>query len=228
VNESRQREPINWGDLARLSPVSSVWGTDRGLPVDRHYINRFLSDHRADIRGRVLEVKDSGYTKWLGGAEVSEVEVLDVDQNNPHATLVADLARADALEGNQFDCFILTQTLHIIYDIHAAVREAARLLKYGGVLLCTIPAVSRVNYEDGGLETGDYWRLTRAAVTRLFHQPFRPEDVTVETYRNVRVCAAFLYGFATEDLDESTLTFNDPWFPLIHCIRAKREPGPCG
>ena len=45
----------------------------------------------------------------------------------------------------------------------------------------------------------------------------------VDTYGNVRVCTAFLYGLATEDLDSTDLAFNDPWFPLIHCVRAVKH-----
>jgi hypothetical protein len=114
--------------------------------------------------------------------------------------------------------------LHIIYELQSALHHAVRLLKPGGVLLCTIPAVSRVNYEDGGLQGGDFWRLTGAAVHRLFSEAFHAEHVTVDTYGNVRVCTAFLYGLATQDLDVSALEFNDPWFPLIHCIRAVKQP----
>jgi glycosyltransferase involved in cell wall biosynthesis len=211
---------VNWGDLARPSPISNTWGLDRGTPVDRYYIESFLSGHRADVRGRVLEVKDRGYTERLGGGSVAKAEVLDIDDRNPQATLVADLTKKEQLPVDQFDCFILTQTLHIIFDLRLALQNAVRLLKPGGVLLCTIPAVSRINYEDGGLESGDFWRLTRAAVRRLFSEAVHLDDLRVETYGNVRTCSAFLYGLAASELPQSTLDFSDPWFPLIHCVRA--------
>jgi len=205
---------------ARLQPVSTVWGLDRGIPIDRHYIEHFLRAHRQDVHGRVLEVKDSGYARMLDEGQVLQLDVLDVDGTNPNATLIADLARADHLEDAQFDCFILTQTLHIIYDIHSALRHGIRLLKPGGVLLCTIPAISRVNYENGGVTSGDYWRLTQAAVRRLFDEFLPSTSTEIATYGNVAVCSAFLYGLATTEIPPEDLEFNDPWFPLIHCIRA--------
>jgi peptidoglycan/xylan/chitin deacetylase (PgdA/CDA1 family) len=168
----------------------------------------------------VLEVKDASYARNLGDRRVTQFDVLDIDASNPHATIVADLAHAGHVPAEQFDCFILTQTLHIIYDIRAAVSHAARLLKPGGVLLCTIPALSRVNYEDGGLDGGDYWRLTEAAVRQLFAEVFPLDHFEVRTYGNVRVCTAFLYGLACEDLAPADLDVADPWFPLIHCVRA--------
>src|SRR5262249_51602421 len=180
-----RRSAIALGDLRRLEPVSSVWGLDRGNPIDRHYIEGFLATHRSDIKGRVLEVKDPGYTQMFGGDAVTDQDVLDIDAGNERATIVADLSRAERIASDQFDCFILVQTLHIIYDVKAALAEAGRILKPGGVLLCTVPAVSRVNYEDGGLESGDYWRFTEASIRRLFAEVFPGENVEVTVRGNV-------------------------------------------
>ena len=99
-------KPVNWGDLRRLEPISPVWGCDRGQPVDRYYIERFLQQHRDDIRGRVLEVKDAGYTRAYGGPLESS-DVVDIAQDNASATLVSDLAARGSLPEDTFDCFIL-------------------------------------------------------------------------------------------------------------------------
>ena len=133
-----------------------MWGIDRGQPVDRYYIEQFLSHRREYIHGRVLEVKDPGYTRAYGqGVEVSDV--VDVAQDNPSATLICDLASKGSLPENEYDCFILTQTIHIIYDTRTVIENAYRALRPGGVLLATLPCVSRVDYESG-LE-GDCWRF---------------------------------------------------------------------
>ena len=49
-------------NVSRVQPLSPQWGWDRGTPIDRHYIERFLETHRRDVRGSVLEVRDSNYT----------------------------------------------------------------------------------------------------------------------------------------------------------------------
>jgi SAM-dependent methyltransferase len=211
--------PVDWGDLRRLTPISSVWGLDRGRPLDRYYIENFLERHRADIRGRVLEVKDSGYTDRYG-VGVTQADVLDINPANERATIVADLTAAEGIPSATFDCFVFTQTLHIIYDIRAAVSNAFRLLKPGGVLLCTVPAVSRINPEDGGLESGDFWRFTGASVRRLFSEVFPPASFEVSGFGNVLTCVAFLYGLAPGELTCEELDFVDPWFPLLFCVRA--------
>jgi hypothetical protein len=214
------KEPVDWGDLRRLEPISPVWGTDRGKPIDRYYIDAFLEKHRSDIRGCVLEVKDAGYTERFGGKQVTKSEVLDIDRANPRATIITNLTNANDVPSDHFDCFILTQTLHIIYDVRAAISHACRILKPGGVLLCTLPAVSRINYQDGGIDSGDYWRFTEASVRALFSEFFPPEAFNVTAFGNVMVCTAFLYGLSPDELKPAELAYVDPWFPMLFCVRA--------
>jgi hypothetical protein len=70
---------VRFGDLRRLSPFSRCWGLDRGTPVDRYYIERFLAKNADDIRGRVLEIADNTYTLRFGGAQVRQSDILHVD-----------------------------------------------------------------------------------------------------------------------------------------------------
>ena len=51
LNWWRSPRPVHWGSLRCLKPVSSVFGFDRGLSIDRYYIEAFLQGHRSDIRG---------------------------------------------------------------------------------------------------------------------------------------------------------------------------------
>lgn len=204
------------GVLHRTSPLSDVWGFDRGTPIDRHYIESFLADHQGDIRGRVLEVQDSGYTDRFGSG-VERRDVLDVDPKNPKATIVADLAAADPVPSDAFDCFILTQTLHLIYDARPALRHACRLLRPGGVLLATLPAVSRVSR---GAAASDYWRFTPASASALFGEVFGPERIAVRSYGNVLAGVAFLAGMAREEFPLRELDARDEHFPVIVAVRA--------
>ena len=214
--------PAWLGTIRRTRPLSDVWGFDRGTPVDRYYIERFLEEHRAEIHGRVLEVKDNGYTDRYGIC-VEHRDVLDINPANPHATIVADLAAANAIPSHQFDCFVLTQTLQLIYDTRAALAHAHRILRPGGVLLATVPAVSRVVHGQG-LKT-DYWRFTSASCSALFGEVFGPGQVSVRPYGNVLTAIAFLAGLACEELSRRELEFHDEYFPLIIAVRAVRQCG---
>ena len=65
---------VNFGQLRRLTPISSKFGMDRGLPIDRYYIEAFLEAHAGDIRGRVLELGDDDYTRRYGRERVAVAE----------------------------------------------------------------------------------------------------------------------------------------------------------
>ncbi|MEW6192540.1 MAG: methyltransferase domain-containing protein [Bacillota bacterium] len=210
---------VNFGDLRRFAPVSRAFGFDRGTPVDRYYIEQFLSANAADIRGRVLEVGDNFYTRKFGGRRVTRSDILHATADNPKATIVADLTRSDELPADIFDCVILTQTLQFIYDVKAAVRSLYRILKPGGVLLATVPGISQISRYD--MERwGEYWRFTTLSVRRLFAEVFPPENVMVGAYGNVVAAIAFLHGLAAEELSAAELAFNDPDYELLITVRA--------
>jgi peptidoglycan/xylan/chitin deacetylase (PgdA/CDA1 family) len=216
--EALGRSRVEIGDFRRTTPLSPVWGLDRGVPLDRYYIHAFLDRHRHDIKGRVLEIKDPGYTRMFGDDRVTSIDVLDVDHGNAQATIVTDLSRADTIAGGSYDCFILTQTLGVIFDVAGALRHAVRVLKPGGVLLCTVPASGRISYEEG--LDGDFWRFTEASVRRLFAEVLPPDAVEIAGHGNVLVSAAFLYGMAVHELTREELDACDPYFPVVYTIRA--------
>jgi SAM-dependent methyltransferase len=212
------RHPALLGTIRRTTPLSDHWGRDRGTPVDRYYIEHFLAGARDVIRGRVLEVMNADYTRRFGTA-VERSDVLDVDPANPSASIVADLANADDVPTATFDCFILTQTLQYIYDMRFAVEHAHRILRPGGTLLCTVPTVSRIARRELDSE---YWRFTAAACTRLFGDVFAGGIVDVRARGNVLSAVAFLVGMAREELSPRELDSDDPFFPVIVTVQARK------
>lgn len=217
------REPlvgrVDFGSLRRVTPVSKVWGFDRGNPVDRYYIEKFLSRHSSDIQGHVLEIGDDVYTLQFGGERISKSDILHVAEGYAKATIVADLTRADHVPSNTFDCILCTQTLHLIYETPKAVRTLHRLLKPGGVLLLTTPGISQISRNDMD-RWGDYWRFTRASAQRLFSEVFSEDNVRIETYGNVLAATAFLHGLSVEELTEDELDESDPDYEVTIAIRA--------
>jgi SAM-dependent methyltransferase len=157
------------------------------------------------------------------GAGVRERHVLDIDPSNPRADLVADLARADSVAEASFDCVILTQTLQYVYDVWSAVGHCHRVLRPGGVLLCTVPCVSRI--EPGCLEN-EYWRFTGASCRRLFESAFRGGSVQVALHGNALTDIAFLAGIARQELPSARLHEYDEHFPLIATVRAEKAATP--
>jgi hypothetical protein len=217
--ELTEREKLG---LTRLEPVSRIFGFDRGKPVDRWYIERFLAAHAADVRGRVLEVAEPTYTQWYGGDDVTHADVLHAAAGSDEATVVGELVTGEGLPRDAYDCFVMTQTLQVIYDAAAAVRGARQLLAPDGVLLATVPGISQISREDRR-DWGDWWRFTSDSARRLFGDAFGPDNVDVEAHGNVLSAACFLYGFAAEELSEDELAHHDPDFELLMTIRAVKR-----
>jgi SAM-dependent methyltransferase len=209
-------------------PVSRVFGFDRGEPVDRHYIERFLRAHAGDLRGDVLEIGEDRYARAVGGwtgapgaGPVRSVEILDVSADNPRATIVADLAAPGDLPGERFDCIVCTQTLLLVYDVRAAVATLHHLLRPGGVALVTLPGVSRICRPEPGETWEDHWRFTSASARRLFAERFG-DGVTVDAHGNVLTAAAQLYGLAAGELRPRELAARDPDYEVTVGVRAVR------
>jgi SAM-dependent methyltransferase len=212
---------VRFGSLRRVTPISDEFGFDRGLPIDRYYIERFLAERAESIRGSVLEVGDSTYTRQFGGSAVERVDILDVRPDNPRATLVADLTEPDQFLADAFDCVICTQTLPFIYDIHAVAATLHRIVRPGGTLLATVPCLSRI-WTKGDRLFGDYWRFTSRSSRLLFEEFFAPGEVDVASYGNVLAAASFLYGLATSELTREELDYHDPNVPVLVGISARK------
>jgi SAM-dependent methyltransferase len=209
---------VDLGSFRRPEPISRRFGYDRGQPIDRFFIERFLDQQAGDVRGRVLEVADDTYTRRYGGGRVQRADVLHVHEGHPEATIVGDLAHGDDLPSNAFDCIILTQTLHLIFDVHAAVRTVHRMLRPGGVLLLTVPGISQVGLDE--FEETWCWSMTAYAVRRLLGEVFPASSLTVDAYGNALAAVGFLEGLCVDDLKPHDLEASDPQYPLLVTARA--------
>jgi SAM-dependent methyltransferase len=218
VRRVRGAAAMRLGRISSLRPLSWNWGYDRGTPIDRHYIEAFLARHSTDVAGRVLEVQEDDYSRRFGGDRVEHQDILNVDSGNPGATIIGDLADPATLAADRFDCIILTQTLHLVFDMPAAVANLHRALRPGGVLLVTVPGITpldRVEFVDSW-----YWSLTEAALQRLLSGPFEKEKVSVETHGNLYAASAFLHAAAVEEVNARKLDKVDRAYPVTIAARA--------
>jgi SAM-dependent methyltransferase len=157
---------------------------------------------------------------------VYHADVLDLPRPDARATIVADLADAGHVPADTFDCIIFTQTLQYIFNLEAAIATLHRILRPGGVLLGTFPAISQICRFDMD-RWGDYWRFTSASIHRLLAAAFRPEHLIVTAHGNVLAAIAFLHGLAAEELTVAELDYQDPDYELLltaRAVKAGRSP----
>lgn len=212
---------VTFGSLRRLTPVSDVFGYDRGRPIDRFYIESFLSAHAGLIRGHVLEVGDDSYSRQFGADNIQKQDVLHVVPGFPGATIIADIAHAPQIPSDTFDCIIFTQTLQYVFDPRAAIATLWRILKPGGAVLATVPGMSRILRDQLDKES-DCWRFTNFSTKRLFAESFGAE-FTLQTYGNVLSAIAFMEGLASFELRKEELDYHDPDYQIVIAVCATKH-----
>jgi len=212
---------VKWYDLRQPKPVSSVFGLDRGLPVDRYYIEHFLEVHKHHIKGTVLEIGDDYYSKKYGTG-IEKQEILHFASDNPSSTIIGDLTDQRTLVRETADCIICTQTLNFIYDVQGAVRGIHYMLKNSGIALVTVAGISQISRYDMD-RWGDYWRFTELSLRKMFSDVFNPENLHIHCYGNVLSSIAFLEGISSDELSQHELMAEDGDYQVLIALMAVKE-----
>ena len=200
----------------KLTPISKKYGMNRGSPVDRYYMRDFLSKNRDDIRGTCLEIKDNHYSQEYGSG-IEKSDILDIDYANKEANLHGDLRSLDKIPDNTYDCIILTQVLQYIDNTSSAISECHRILKPGGTLLITVPAMSRLDPK-----APECWRFTSNGLSFILDPIFKKEKVDIKVYGNVLTGLGFWVGQSTEEFSIKELDYFDPMFPILITARVTK------
>ena len=200
--------------LAETEPISRLYGNDRGTPIDRYYIEKFLQKESIRIKKdglRVLEVGEDTYSrKYIPN---STYEVLNYSEG-------MDLTVDGTISENFYDVFIATQVFHQIYQVKKAIAGANRLLKKGGVMLATVcGTIVKPARND---EYDHYWGFTVSSITNLMKEVFNGE-LRIQSFGNVAVATAFIQGISAEEMSESVMEVNDPDYPVCISIFARKE-----
>lgn len=197
-----------------IEPVSRQFGTERGKPVDRFYIECFLEENKEYIQGQILEIEDNSYTKKFGKDNVRKSMVMDVSSRDKGITFNGNLETGEGIRERIADCFILTQTLMYIFDLKSAAHNIGRILKHGGVALITCSGISQNSMRCMD-HYGCYFNFNEAALRRIFEEEDSLRVVRTTSYGNVKTVSAHLNGLCREDLRQEDFEVDDRYYPLI-------------
>lgn len=193
-------------------PISPIYGLERGAPIDRFYIEKFLDENQKCIKGTCLEILENHYTTKYRQDNVLKSDVLDIDTANKKANIYGDLRNLKGvIPDNSYDCIILTQVLQFVDDYDSALSECKRILKPGGSILITVPAMSRIDCV-GGVD-GDFWRFTEASLRYILKDKF--SSVKISSFGNVKTGIGFWAGLSQQDINKRFYDFNDKNFPIL-------------
>jgi hypothetical protein len=211
--------------LRRLRPFAE--GRHGDLSVIRYYWADFLEQQRADFKGYALEIGETATIRYYGGSNLRQADALDLSAHSPEVKVVADLARADHVAGEQYDCFLVQFTNNVLYDITSALYHALRLLRPGGVLLTNFWCTDF--YFHNGLDMGTgaplymHWFFTPIQVENLLRGlSLSGDDFSLRVYGNLLTKTAFLMNLPARDLTPHERDACDPGQPLLICARIAR------
>jgi hypothetical protein len=202
-----------WGNLRRTTPFSSSYGFERGTPIDRYYLHRFLAAHCDAIAGDVLEVQTSGYTDRFGH-DLSRVDTFDiVPQFAP--TFLCDLAHCDqVIPSRTYDCVLLPNMLPHVRELGLALTQLRRNVRPGGAVLASAAGLLPL--------TGDvpeYWRLSPDGWREQLTTAWPGATIDITGHGNCLAAVAAQMGLALEELTPAELDVCDPRFPVLTTIR---------
>ncbi len=212
----------------RLRPLGN--GRQRGTPIVRSYWASFLRDHQSDIRGHALEIGTNSTLRQYGSPDLARADALDLALHSPEVTVVADLSRADHLPADTYDCFVNQFTMHLIYDVEAALYHSIRILKPGGVLLVNFPCVDYYFPRGLDMHTGAplflFWWFTPIQVDNLLRRTALAEDdYELTIYGNLFARVAYQMNVPAEELTRQELEHVDAGHPLLLCARVVKPSG---
>jgi hypothetical protein len=163
----------------------------------------------------VLEIQGPAYARRFGQALV-RIDTIDIDSAfSP--TFLCDLAEADVIPSNVYDCFLLPATLQGLKDIEACLRHALRVVRPGGVILATTAAFAPLMPD-----VPDYWRMSAAGWQELAARCWPGCHVDVHAYGNCLAATASMMGLAAEELTEAELDADDPRYPVVVSLACRK------
>jgi methyltransferase family protein len=204
-----------WGNLRRTVPFSATYGFERGTPIDRHYLHAFLSAHRNQITGDVLEVQTTSYTERFGRG-VGRSDTFDIVASfSP--TYLCDLSHCEAIiPSASYDCLLLPNTLPHLRELDRALVQLQRIVRPGGVILASATGLLPL--------TGDvpeFSRLTPDGWRHRLASAWPGATVEVRGHGNCLAAIAAQLGLALEELTPSELDVDDPRYPVLSTIAAR-------
>lgn len=201
---------IDWGDLRRKFPLCNLFGFTRGVPIDRYYLEKFISEIRLEVVGTVLEVGGVLVNRELYQfSNATEYLTLDVEAR-PGISKVGDIHNPATIEFESLDTVVIFNVLEHCYDPWLAVKNIYSWLKVGGKCFCMVPNSQKIHDIPA-----DYWRILPDGMKQIF-QDFPQQKLYV--YGNPMSVIANFLGISAGELSPKELDDFHPDYPSITCI----------
>jgi SAM-dependent methyltransferase len=205
---------IHWGQFRRTEPFCKDFGTGRGTPIDRYYLEKFICQIRPQVKGNTLEIGGAvSNGVFFGFSQATEYHALDL-QPSPYTDYAGDAHDPSLIAADSFDSIVCFNVLEHCARPWVVVENIHRWLKTGGKAFCMVPNAQRIHELPR-----DYWRPLPSALESMFDR-FSRSQLCV--YGNLVAFTASCYGIACEELKLEELDFVHPDYPVATCIVAEK------
>jgi len=157
IRSNRRKLDQDLGTLPQRRLFSPAYYSqyDVTLPLIRQYARGKLVD---------LGCGDMPF-RHLIADRVSAYDSLDLFPRSDKVTYTGDIQNMNMIASESYDTAICIEVLEHVPDPFQAMREISRILKPGGVLILSVPHLSRLHDEPH-----DYYRYTRYGIRCLLEQ----------------------------------------------------------
>lgn len=205
---------VDWGDLKKSVPICQAFGLTRGTPVDRYYLQKYLTEIKPQIVGEILEVggipKDRDFYQVNSDSRYRNLNL----EAGPGIDIAGDVHDVSVIEPESLDSVIIFNVLEHCYAPWIAIDNIYKWLKKGGKCFAMVPSAIRVHATPV-----DYWRPLPDAFSWMFRN-YSGQKLYV--YGNPISVIASYHGIAVEELTTEDLDAFHPDYPVATCIVAEK------
>jgi SAM-dependent methyltransferase len=205
---------IDFGELRQPQLFRCDVNYSQDQALDQYYVEQFLRREMRLMKRRVLEIGSDHCTPEFAGSRTATITSIPFAQETQ---VLHDLA---VLKDNTYDALVMVQVLQFMFDLHAVLKHAHRVLIPGGILLAAMPGTCYVpNHVDGRML---YWGFTGLSVRTLLGSTFPARSIKIQSFGNVFVATAHVQHLAAQDLTRTELNHRDEHYPFILTFKAEK------
>ena len=194
-------------------PYSRRFGIERGSPIGRYYVEKFLRENADSVTGHCLEFGQDRYRSYF--PNVTEYNVTDVVAR-PGVKYVCDIHDPIGIPRNHFNAVVCTQVFEHLAHPEKAAKSLYELIVPGGILLLTAPFINPIHYDPT-----DFRRFTPEGLELIVKEA--GFDIEVLSFGgNALVSTGSLLGMVQEDFSIKELEQIDPIYPYNILIKARK------
>ncbi len=184
--------------------------------VTRPALEAFAKGQLLDIGCGVMPFKDIILTS------VEQYDTLDFEERTSGVKYIGDVQDMRMFENETYDSVVCLEVLEHVPDPFKAVSEISRVLKKGGVLILSVPHLSRLHEEPH-----DYFRYTRYGLESILTRAaFTVHDIKVRgrlfSFLGHQFSSGFVCLFWHIPVVKSIAFFLNKWLCTIPCYLLDR------